>query len=203
MVMKRLRKCSKRNYRLLMVLIVPSCFFSACSLFFEDSKIRPEKVPLLRIGDTIVYISESQTDSFYVKNARLYKPGEIDSDYERFKLQTVQFDFGDSCYRFGATITPSEYIIGIANKEYDSINNVQYEYSSTLLFNDIGNREINLYNYQIDDLYECKTRFNILSGDKIGVVLYSKKYGFVEYSLTSGEKFQITEESLEMLMARE
>jgi len=202
MDMMKLKKSLKKN-RIYFILILLLFVFTRCWIFtFEDTSIAPEILPLFEEGDTIIYKCNLNVDSFYVEKAKLYKVNEDDGsgqewDNERFISEIVQIDCLNSCYLFHASITPSEYRIRFYgfDKFSNSITNNDSKYYGL-------NRKIG--DYQLKDLYRVfDFKADTISGREIVEVFYSKKYGFIEYRLTNGEVFQIDEDCLTMLMARE
>ena len=198
MAMKKWKKCLKRNrtYLLLLLLFV----LVRCDLLFNTS-IRPEKPPYFQMGDTLVFKSRLNVDSFYVEKTRLYKPGEtLEKDpktdpgyYESFASSMIQIDCVDSCYKFTSRITPVEYWIGVYEVDLSSFQLREYW----------GGNVRQIGNYEIDDLYES---YNIntssTTGGEICTVFYSKKYGVVEYELTNGEVFDLEEACIAMMEER-
>ena len=179
------------------IFIILFIFFfglSRCGLIFENHSISPEKPTYLKAGDLIIFESENNIDSFYVEYSKVYQPGENENEDEEYLARMNQVDCTDSCYSFGVTIIPGEYWAGCWGFEYSGYQIREYYSGHT----------ITVGSYKLEDLYGS---YNIstdsISGKEISSLLYSKKYGFVEYKLTNGEVFTITEGCITMLKARE
>jgi hypothetical protein len=208
--MRKLIKCLKKSSGIILLFVIMLCF-SCCSLIFVDTRISPEKPPLFDMGDTLVFRSTENVDSFHVELARLYKVNEDDGsreewDIERYYSTIKQIDCIDSCYGFRLTIRPYKYAFGVLKLGYSGSKfhgELGPEYSSKEINAYIGGKEIKIGKYRLRDLYECKTNLDRLSDNEINTVLFSKKYGVVQYILNNEEIFQLSEESLKMLMARE
>ncbi|MDA3929487.1 MAG: hypothetical protein PF541_11050 [Prolixibacteraceae bacterium] len=134
--MKKLKNCLKRNSRyLILILLLISltrCQFIIDMYSDEDTTVAPEILPYFEVGDTLIYKNEGNIDSFYVETAFLYAVGEDDGDgddlnYERFISSMLQIDCADSCYKFGTTITPTEYWIGVFGFVYSSYTLEDYD----------------------------------------------------------------------------
>ncbi|MDA3930732.1 MAG: hypothetical protein PF541_17425 [Prolixibacteraceae bacterium] len=199
--MRKLKNCLKRNsFYLILILLLFSfmrCQFIIDMYSEEDTTVAPEILPYFKEGDTLVYNSGMDVDSFCVETAFLYAVGEDDGDdlnYERFISSMLQIDCADSCYKSGSTITPIEYWIGVFGFVHSSYKLVDYYSGNTL---EIGS-------YQLEELYgSYNLEPDSITGKEINYVLYSKKYGVIEYKFTNGEEFIMIEETLEMLMGRE
>lgn len=145
---------------------------SRCGLIFEDTSISPEKPTYLKIGDTIIYESGTNVDSFYVEEASLYAVGEDDGsgeewDHERYYSRIIQFDCVDSCYSFGVTIIPNEYWVGVFGFEYLGFELEDYDKRYAGLTLQIGE-------YKLGNLYRSYSfKADSISGKEISSVLYS------------------------------
>jgi len=207
--MKRIAKL----LRIISVLVVFSAIvfgFTKCNLFFVDSTIHPEKPPLFQVGDTLIFKSSANVDSFFVKTSKLYKINEKDDglgdlDKERYFSELIQIDCYDSCYKFKSLIMPGEYYVGNSRLGYNSdtsLLHMDYGYSGNMPLGSVNNRLI-IGKYEMKGFLEYATTFDSLCTKGINTFLYSKKYGLVQYTLYSNEVFLITEETLEMLMERD
>ena len=188
-----------RKIRSCFVLFLLLIGLNQCQLIFlKDKSIKPEISPYFKIGDTLVYSSDSNVDSFYVEEAALYAPGETELhwNYEVFLSTILQFNCTDSCYKFSSSIDPTEYKIYVYGIDRSSFELVDYDERFAHLTLQIGK-------CQLEDLYK---NYNTLdeynSGKGIRTVYYSKKYGVVEYELTNGEVFYLDEACISMMEER-
>ncbi|HPR33509.1 MAG TPA: hypothetical protein PLK12_15525 [Prolixibacteraceae bacterium] len=202
----QLKKYLRRNnVRFILLLLLVG--FIQCKDILDmitSDVIWPEKPPLLNIGDTLIYRSDWNVDSFYVEEATLYNPGEINPDWygveeddawmyiteddmeERFFSSMLQIDCADSCYKFVTKITPVEYWV-----KFDGIDHSGYK-----LFDDEEKFSQQIGKYKLIELYKKIIKTDTITGMEISTVYYSKKYGVVEYELTNGEAFYIEEECI-------
>jgi hypothetical protein len=122
--MSKLKKYLKKNSKIIVLFIILTGF-TACGWIFVNTSISPENPPLFRLGDTLIYESEVNIDSFYVKTAKLYKVNEEDDgsgdlDRERYFSEIIQLDCSDSCYKYKSLIMPGEYYVGTSRLGYIS-----------------------------------------------------------------------------------
>ncbi|HOO85702.1 MAG TPA: hypothetical protein PLS94_14120 [Prolixibacteraceae bacterium] len=205
--MKRITKL----LRIISVLVVFSAIvfgFTKCNLFFVDSTIHPEKPPLFQVGDTLIFKSSANVDSFFVETAKLYQVNEDDgcvSDYldrQRYFSLIKQINCNnDSCYMFASTILPGEYFV-TALSLGSGFKDPIYP-GGILLGGGSGGRELKVGKYIIKGISELTYPLDSVCKKNVYSFLYSKKYGLVQYKLFNNEVFLITEESLEMLMERD
>jgi hypothetical protein len=194
---RKWKKYLKRNSSYV-ILIMLSTVLVQCDPF--NNRIRPEKPPYLKIGDTLVYHSEENVNSFYIEEATLYEPGEFKGNSEEdtnwseelYISSMVQIDCGDSCYKIGSSIDPIEYWIGLYG----------YKHSSQRLWAGIAGNSYVIGVFDLNDLYKIRTKLDTISGKEISSLLYSKKYSVVEYELTNGEIFDLDEACITMMEER-
>lgn len=135
----------KKN-SILIVLFVLFLGSSRCGLIFEDTSISPEKPTYLKIGDTIIFESTTNVDPFYVEDAKLYQPGEIENDNEKYVLKMDQIDCTDSCCSFVTNINLGEYRARIYGFEYSSYVLADYDKRYASLTLQVGGYKLgNLY----------------------------------------------------------
>lgn len=169
------------------------CFFG-CSLIFEDIHIAPEKLPLIRPGDKLLFTNSIEIDSFVVIETTFYEANEI-SDYEQYIARIVEFGCNDSCFSFDVFITPGDYIIGY---------NETFSYKIADKVRGYSDLSLQIGDYELDDIYRIYNfKTDSITGAEITEEFYSKKYGVIEYHLSNGDVFKLSEESLAMLIARE
>lgn len=189
---KKLLKSNSTNFYLFILLIsMVQCDGS----FFPDTHIAPELPPYLKIGDTLIYKSDSRVEYFYVEEAKLYAIGqygdrERDSnwDYEMYVSSITQFNCIDSCCSFGSAITPYQYWVNFKKGVYYTSYTIS---DKSELY---SNLSLQIGNYKFNDLYGSKiSNIDSITGNEISSILYSKKYGVVEYELTNGEVFTLLE----------
>lgn len=204
--MNKLKNLLKQS-NFIIVYILCSFVFVGClheidSLFGGDKTISSEDLPYFIEGDTIVYTNGNETNLFYVEKAELdQEAGHIietsDELFEVFYSKIIQINCVDTYYEYRSTVRPKEYYVQLKMIRDSS-------YSSFELSDYYGGRSVSIESYQLDELYES---YNVNSDSTIEKeiisLLYSKKYGVAEYELANGEVFTLSEESLEMLMARE
>ena len=200
MDMKKWKKYLKRiSY--FIILLVLSTILVQCELLIGNLTIKPEIPPFFEMGDTLVFKSRLNIDSFYIDEAKLYGWGETfdgedpktEADMtERFASSTVQLNCNDSCYKFTSYISPSEYWFVVYGLER----------SSKKIWAGIGGNSYSIGKFDFNDLYKIKTEADKVSGKEIRTVYYSKKYGVVEYELTNGEVFDLDESCITMMEER-
>jgi len=189
------KKYLKKNSTFFILLML-SVVLVQCDPF--NRRIRPEKPPYLKIGDTLIYHSEENVDSFYVEEATLYAPYETEFHYdcEVFLSTIQQFNCTDSCYKFTSSIDPIEYKVYVYGIEFSSLKLIDYDDRFADLTLQIGN-------YELEDLYKNNNTLDEDTTDRgIRTVYYSKKYGVVEYELTNGEVFDLDEACITMMEER-
>ncbi|MDA3927622.1 MAG: hypothetical protein PF541_01595 [Prolixibacteraceae bacterium] len=164
--------------------------------------ISHEKLPLINEGDTLIYESSVHVDSFYVNRSKFYDRGEGENklDYERYSGSMELMNCTDSSYRFNPNITPSEYRVYVYGPgKYEAWN-----YRITDNDDSYHGIERTVGQYLVGELFKApNNKVDSISGKEVKVLYYSKDYSVVEYELTNGEVFTLSEESLEMLMERE
>jgi hypothetical protein len=207
MAMKKLKKSLRRIDKSLLILFILLGFVQ-CDLFDKsrdkEETFDPYVHPIIQKGDTLIFKSEAHIDSIYVKESQVYGRREYDEDYdeEAYWGFLDQMNCNDTCLDFHILIREGGYYIYYnyplrdGNDPYsaldflsdkDSCNSLQIV---DVILNDLF--EIDFTIYKVPNLFL-----------EVTSCLYSKTYGFVQYTCFDGEEFIMSEETLEMLMSRE
>jgi len=208
MELKKLIKLLKANKLQIILFFFVFCI-AGCD-FFSDlftESYDPREHPVIMEGDTLVFIGTENIDSFYVWESKFYKSGERygDEDYEQYRGRMYLINYVDTFVRLD---------IIIINSSYSTHNYLPFRSDSDPYIsagpiekrNDGFSAKIG--SVVLTDLYKVDFRKNLNQVDsklfiEIDIAYYSKTYGFVKYIKYTGEEFVLSEESLEMLMARE
>ena len=203
----KFEKLLKKNRRLLTILLMLVLIMAGCDSFFNDRKEEyydPRDHPLIEKGDTLIFKGTENIDTFYVHESQFYKSRErnYDEDYEQYQGRMVHGTYIDTSIVLNISI----YNKGYYTKYYYPFRNVEWDPVLTLgsIPNANGNYSMKIGNNEIVDLHEVD--FIDEEHDlfrEVDTAYYSKTYGFVKLIKYTGEEFVLSEESLEMLMARE
>ena len=204
MNLKRLLRANKLRLIQLLLLVLG---ISGCDSFFNDRDkeyFDPRDHPVIMAGDTLVFIGAENVDSFYVWESQFYLPHERygDEDYEQYVGVMTHGTYADTSIRFDININGGRYSLFYyfprRNVNWDPIGSVVYIDKSN------GDHSMQIWNIELDDLHKAifeRDKYNLFV--EIDTAYYSRIYGFVKYIKYTGEEFVLSEESLEMLMARE
>jgi hypothetical protein len=187
---------------------------AGCDSFFndrEEERFDPREHPLIEKSDTLIFMGTQNVDSFYVWESQFYKSRErnYDEDYEHYVGRMDLMNYNDTIIRFD---------IAILNFWYSFSYFLQFKTESGSQF--VGNQiskknkvhKMQIGSIELSDVYEVnfKKQLEELTKDEyshlfiaVDNTYYSKTYGLVKYIKYTGEEFVLSEESLEMLMARE
>ncbi len=184
--------------------------FTQCDSFFNEKEesFDPRDHPLIEKGDTLVFNGSEHVDTFYVIESEFYLPhmreGDDQADYEQY--------YGEMWTREAYIDTSITLEIVISRSIYAIHYYYPFStYSEPEINGDLINKNNDGYHLQIGDislenLHKVIFAKSLNHPDmfiEIDSAYFSKTYGIVKYIKFTGEKFVLSEECLEMLMARE
>ncbi len=185
--------------------------FTQCDSFFNEKEesFDPRDHPLIEKGDTLVFNGSEHVDTFYVIESEFYLPhmreGDDQADYEQYygKMWTSEA-LRDTIIRFDIVIIKYLYTI----RYYYPFRTLDWEpyISPGHIEKSNSGHSIIIGNTSLVDLHKVSLPKSTNYPDmfkEIDSAYFSKTYGIVKYIKFTGEKFVLSEECLEMLMARE
>jgi hypothetical protein len=178
---------------------------AGCDSFFNDrekERFDPREHPLIEEGDTLIFTSAENVDSFYVWESKFYLSRErhYDEDYEQYVGKMNLINYKDTTISLGISINSGGYYL----KYYYQFK-PDFSPSAKHGFVDkrYGGYNLIIWDIDLNDLYIAIFRKENSYFTAVDTAYYSKAYGFVKLIKYTGEEFVLSEESLEMLMARE
>ncbi len=205
--MKKFRKSLKAN-SLFIILLIMAFSLVQCDSFcyVKEERFDPREHPLIEKGDTLVFIGSENVDSFYVIESEFYLPHMRygDEDYEQYYgIMITREAYVDTIIRFDICIIQSLYNL---HYYYPFSSYSEPEITGGFIEKSNGGHSLKIASNVLTDIYKVEFGNSLNYPNmfrEIDTVYYSKTYGFVKYIKFTGEEFVLSEECLEMLMARE
>ena len=203
--MRILKKYLKR-IKTILILLLGVLTLIQCDFFYEFQGGKYdiyEDRPLIEEGDTLIYKCEHKVDSLIVVESQVYGIRERNEKNKEASYwgRIEQLDCVDSCVIFKIYLDKDMYSISNVFPIRFSGNASYVTVADLGKKNDKYSMEIcaiefrNLYNLD----FRCKQDVVCV----LDSAFYSKRFGILKYITVTGEEFVLSEESLEMLMARE
>lgn len=198
---------NKSKYIILFIVLLSmfQCTFVG-SIFEKADNFNVYNHPVFAEGDTLTFISENKIDSFYVSYSKVAKPEEwgFIGDYFAYEANWEPLGCMDTlCVKYEISTTPSSYYWIYT---YNDLRFIGGNIIVKGMYEDeFGSTQEGIHGFELLDLYEINFVHEIEIGIHIEITtaLFSESIGFVQYTKHTGEVFTISEETLEMLMARE
>ena len=214
MDMMKLKKSLKTNKHRFAILLLMVLGWTSCDSFSNDpekERFDPREHPLIEKGDTLVFIGTENVDSFYVWESQFYLPHERygDEDYEQYRGRMNLMNYNDTTIKLGILIIDTWYSL---DYYFQFRSYSDPELTGVRIINRYGGHEVQIASIVLSEIYNIDfiKHLDELTKDKyshlfiaVDQAYYSKTYGVVKYIKYTGEEFVLSEESLEMLMARE
>jgi hypothetical protein len=205
MDMMKFEKLLKKNRHLLTILLMLVLIIAGCDSFFNDrekERFDPREHPLIEEGDTLIFTSAENVDSFYVWESKFYLSRErhYDEDYEQYVGKMNLINYKDTTISLGISINSGGYYV---DYYYQFRNNSDPYIRGSSIYNSICVYSFHIWDTELRNIHMAIYLKENSYFTAVDTAYYSKTYGFVKYIKYTGEEFVLSEESLEMLIARE
>jgi hypothetical protein len=200
----------KKSNTIYLVLLILLVGLAACDSFMNKPSSElfdPHEHPVLKTGDTLVFIGSTNVDTLLVGESEFYKPYQPDHNHDNgyevyYAAMYNDKYYADTMLNFVIEINPWSYSLRYYyqfKKQTDPLASISSYKAGT------DTLEINIGDTTLNNIYKAvfvKELYSHLFVE-VDTAYYSKTYGFVKYVKYTGEVFVISEETLEMLMERD